>query len=763
MSRSSVESTGNTKTNQRVSLCIEGMHCAGCVGRVESALREVEGVSDAVVSLVDGVARIKGTGLDSKRLIDEVTKRGFPAIQVKDRASVADQRTAIEKRQHESAKKWGQRVIVGFGAWVPMAIIHWAGHLIGLGEVHQVTNPWFWVLALLGLIVLIFVGGGFYASAYRAARGGGTNMDTLVSIGATAAFGFSIVVLLMKTLVHFGVVDGPVVYPLYFGEAAGLLAIISLGHYLEARTSAVAGSAVRDLLALQPDEVTRLTSASDQTGTVVPSAEINPDDLMLIRPGERIAVDGTIVDGASTFDESGVTGESMPVERGLEEPVTAGSMNLTGRLIIQATTDGRNTTVARIAEMVRNAQASKANIQRLADRVCAFFVPAVLTVAVITFLGWILFGSGVGEAGRWVSALVNATTVLVISCPCALGLATPTAVMVGSGAASRRGILVKTATALERAASIDCVMFDKTGTLTVGQPRVIFASDDQTLKQAARLAASSNHPLAQAIVQEAEQRGLINENQPGAEEVTETAGRGLRGVVNGEVIEVLALRKDDTNRQSDPNVEQATTSVVICDGRELGVIRFRDEIRDDAPAVIRTLQDDGLEPIILTGDRKAVAHAIAKQIGIDAEDVRAELSPEDKVKAVHTEWEQGYCVAMVGDGINDAAALAQAGADGGLGVAMGTGTNIAIESADVVIPSDRLAALHDLVQISRLSLRTIKQNLFLSFVYNVTMIPAAALGFFGLHGPLIAAAAMGLSDLSVIGNAIRLKVRLRQK
>ncbi|MBL1216186.1 MAG: cadmium-translocating P-type ATPase [Planctomycetes bacterium] len=764
MTQTELDTSENGRTEEScLTLSVDGMHCAGCVSRVEKALAEIPGVQRAVVSLADARAVIKGSDLDAQQLIDKVTSRGFAAGIARQGASVAEQRSDIEHRQHASARKWRKRTLIGFGAWVPMAVIHWAGTTIGLGHVHDVTNPWFWVLAGLAAAVLVFVGSGFYASAIKAARTGSTNMDTLVSIGATAAFGFSIVVVILKVLEYTGTISGPISQPIYFGEAAGLLAIISLGHYLEARTSAVAGSAVRDLLSLQPDEVTRLETSDDVEGTTISSADVKPGDLMLFKPGQRVAVDGSIVAGRSTLDESVVTGESMPVERDIDQPVIAGSLNLTGKLVVKATTDGHDTTVARIADMVRAAQASKADIQRLADKVCAVFVPAVLTVAGLTFIGWgivAMLAEG-AAADRWVDALVYATTVLVISCPCALGLATPTAVMVGSGAASRRGILVKSAQSLERAASIGAVMFDKTGTLTLGAPVLSrHTGDQETLRLAASLSSASSHPLSQAVTRAAAEAGIAI-TPP--DSVQETAGCGITGTVDGRSVEILSPSAAAKRGLTLPDETESTTetvSVVCVDGRAAGTLAFQDQLRPDAAHLVQLLLNDNLRPILLTGDRRPVAEAIGAAVGIPTHDIRAELRPEDKSAIVRQLSDEGTTVAMVGDGINDAAALALAGSLGGIGIAMGTGTNIAIESADVVIPADRLAAVHELVQISKRSLNTIKQNLFLSFVYNVIAIPAAALGLFGLHGPLIAAAAMGLSDLSVIGNAIRLKKRL---
>ena len=756
----------NRDASPRLRLAIEGMHCAGCVGKVEAALKAVPGVASAAVSLPHASAEVSGRDLRPDELLVAVQDAGFEATPLVERQSVADQRTAIEQRQHRTARMWRNRFIAGFLAWLPMLPSHlpeWLGgsaaHAHG---VHDPGDPWLWVHAALSTFVQIYVGGAFYRSAFKAARSRATNMDTLVSIGATAAYLFSLTVFVLALV---GVRTGQ---PLYFGESAGLLTLISLGHWLEARTTAAAGSATRELLALQPDEVTRLSDLQHSRGETVRSADVRPGDLLFIRPGERVAVDGVVVQGQSTVDESIVTGESLPVERGPGAAVPAGALNLTGRLVVRAATDGTNTTVARIAELVRQAQTSKADIQRLADRVSSVFVPAVLLVALATFAGWAIFGG----ADRWTEAIVNATTVLVISCPCALGLATPTAVMVGSGAASRRGILVKSANTLERAAAIDTVLFDKTGTLTAGKPVVVHA-ENETLRLAASLAESSHHPLSQAIVDEARKRRL---EIPLAARVEEAAGRGLSGEVDGRRMELLSQasaaerlsRRAALAADAQADIERGTrdgltASVLFRDGEPLGAVAFRDELRPEARELVADLKAAGIDPMLVTGDRAPVARAIAAAAGLGPSNVMAELRPDDKVRLVRETAQRRRVVAMVGDGINDAAALAEAGARGGIGVAVGAGANVAVEAADVVVPGEDLRRLLDLVRIGRLSLRTIKQNLALSFLYNIVAIPAAALGLLGLQGPLIAAAAMALSDLSVVGNSLRLKHRLSRQ
>jgi len=587
-----------------------------------------------------------------------------------------------------------------------------------------------WVMFIGATTVLIAAGGGFYRSAWSAAKRGTTNMDTLIAMGATTAYIYSLVIFLMKL---FG---STIDQPLYFSEAAALLGIISLGHWMEARATARAGSAVRELLELQPDKAEIIDRAGAGSHTI-PSADVNPGDRILIRPGGLVPVDGKVIEGESEVDESLVTGESWPAQKKPGALVVAGSLNTTGRLIIEATVDGRHTTVARIAEMVQRAQTSKADIQRLADRVSAIFVPAVLIIAALTLAGWWL-------AGDFTTGVIATVTVLIISCPCALGLATPMAVMVGAGAASKRGILIKSAMALETAGRATHVIFDKTGTLTTGAAAVTSVTSEngrdmnEVLRLAAAVESPSEHPVARAIARAAHERKL---SVPAVSEFRAIPGEGVRGAVDGCTVTVI---RD----------EHATARVEV-DGRIIGRIIVADGLRPDAKAAVAQLRAMGLKVFMLSGDRREIAESIGTALGLQPAEIIAEATPESKVQFVQELTTKGATI-MVGDGINDAAALAQAD----MGIALASGTNIAIESADVVIPSDRVLAVPEMIHLARQTLKTIKQNLFFAFFYNAVAIPAAALGLLGAFGPLIAAAAMGFSDITVIGNAIRLKRRL---
>ncbi len=698
-------------------LKVSGMHCASCAAAVQRALESRPGVRSAAVSFTDGTATVVGDDLQATALVEAVRDGGYDAEPAEAALAPAELKSEIEVRQARQERLWRRRAVVGLGLWVPMELVH-------LLVADAAWKPWF--LLAGATIVLATAGWGFYRSAAAAARRGTTNMDTLIAMGATTAYVFSLVVFIAR---FFGKLADQ---PLYFSEAAALLGLISLGHWLEARASAKAGSAVRDLLELQPDQAELLDA--DGTPRTIASADIQPGGRLLLRPGGRVPVDGVVVEGETEIDESVVSGESMPVHKRPGDAVVAGSMNTTGRLVVEATVDGRHTTVARIAEIVQRAQASKAGVQKLADRVCAVFVPAVLAIAALTFAGWWL----AGDLGKGVVATV---TVLIISCPCALGLATPMAVMVGAGAASRRGILVKSAGAFERAGRAGHVVFDKTGTLTTGAPAVTEIrpvsglAEDELLRLAAAVEAPSEHPIGRAIVRSAADRGLQWPQASGFEAVP---GRGVRGTVNGRSVEI---GRDETS---------AATCLVLVDGVETGTLTVTDTLREDAATAVTRLREMGLVVSMLSGDRRDVANAVGRRLGLDADRVVAEATPESKTEFV---TELGDGTVMVGDGINDAAALVAAD----LGIAMASGTNIAIESADVVIPGRHVLAVPETIHIARSTLATIKQNLFFAFFYNAVAIPVAALGLLGASGPLMAAAAMGLSDLTVIGNALRLK------
>ncbi len=705
---------------------IDGMHCAGCAAGLQQALAGVDGVTGASVDYTSGLATIEGPVLEAT-LLDAIERRGFSGTRLTPGLDVAATRTDIERRQTEAVRRWRRRAIIGLGLWLPLETLHWT-----LGHAGHSWMPW--VMLVGSAVVLAIAGGGFYASAWSAARRRTTNMDTLIALGATTAFAWSGVVMLMQR-----VAADPAVWlerPLYFAESAALLGLISLGHWIEAAATARAGAAVRELLELQPDDA-ELVDASGAVRTIA-SGDLQRGDRVQVRPGGRIPVDGTIIEGDADIDESLVTGEPLPVRRTPGDAVVAGTVNTTGRLVVEATVSGRHTTVARIAELVRHAQGSRAPIQRLADRISAIFVPSVVSIAVLTILGWGLVG------GDWETGVVSAVTVLIISCPCALGLATPMAVMVGAGEASRRGILVKSAADLEAAGRIRSVAFDKTGTLTLGRPALgeieLLAdggfSDADVLRLAASAESASEHPIGRAIVESAKARGITTMPVTG---FASTAGVGVRAVVEHRVVEVV---RDD----------RASCRVVV-DGVDVARLRVVDRPRPDAAATIDRLRRQGIRIRMITGDRRDAAIALGRELGLSPAEIVADATPESKLELIAA---AGTETAMVGDGINDAAALARAT----LGIAMAGGTGAAIESAGVVVPADRVGGVADAIDLAKRTLATIRQNLALAFLYNSLAIPAAAFGLLGVHGPLIAAGAMAFSDVSVIGNALRLRASL---
>ncbi|MCH2136640.1 MAG: cadmium-translocating P-type ATPase [Phycisphaerales bacterium] len=702
------------------------MSCASCAGSITTALMRHDGVEDVSVNVPGATVTVTGT-IDQATAASIVTDAGFPAMP-------ADQVAPARQGDREAAaiakeRRWARRAAIGLGIWVPTAVLNWT-----LGE----DLLWLqWVQLAAGTIVTVLVGPGFFTSAWAAAKRRTTNMDTLISIGAGTAYVYSVVLFVLERMqIETG-------QPMYFTEASVLFGLISLGHWFEARSSRRAGSAIRELLELQPDTAER--RLDDGATEVVELDQISPGDHLVVRPGGRLPVDGTVLEGASEIDESLITGESEPVARGVGDPVVSGSLNTVGRLIIEATASGADSTVARITELVSNTMGSKASIQRLTDKVSSIFVPIVLAVAVCTVIGWSILAGVTDDWAPFRTGIISAVTVLIISCPCALGLATPMAIMVGTGESGRRGILIKSAEALEHAASVERVIFDKTGTLTKGEPSVTTviaeegSSEDDVVRIAAAAEAPSEHPVARAVLAEAHQRGITPE---AVDDFLAVPGQGVQATLQGKPVEVMR----------DPRA----ACVVRHGGVEIGRIDVRDTPLPDAAQTVQRLTEMGLQVTMLSGDRQDAAEAIADDIGLPRDAVIAGQTPESKANWV---TERSETTIMVGDGLNDAAALAGAT----VGMAVGSGTNVAIDAADVVIPAHRPSAVPLLVKISRSTLRAIKQNLFLAFVYNTAMIPVAAFGLLGPWGPVIAAGAMAVSDVSVIGNTVRLSASLKRR
>jgi len=728
-----VERAGYAVPRESTELEIEGMTCASCVARVERALRTVPGVTEAGVNLATNRASIEHAGADAAALIAAVQRAGYDAHAV-------TQRGPAMPRSDGGA---GWRVALAAVLSTPL-VLPMLADLFG----RHWLLPAAWQLAL-ATPVQFWLGARFYRAGWKALRAGSANMDLLVALGTSAAFGLSLVLWWR---------DPQGMPHLYFESAAVVITLVLLGKWLESRAKQRTLAALDALRALAPEFA---TLRRDGVETSVPLDQVRVGDEVVVRPGERVPTDGVLLEGRSHFDESMLTGESLPVAREPGERVTGGAINAEGRVVLRTTAVGAETTLARIVRMVENAQAKKPPIQQTVDRVAEVFVPAVLAVAALTLLGWGLFSQG-----GWEAAVVNAVSVLVIACPCALGLATPTALMVGTGLAAQRGILVRDAQALETMRQVRVVAFDKTGTLTVGRPRLsaLVAADgvdeNALLAEAAALQAGSEHPLARAVLEAAHERGLATS---AAADVQAVPGRGIEGRVDGRQLRLGSTRwLTELNVVPTPALSAAAAQAQA-EGRSVswlvdahtatvrGLFAFGDEAKPEAAQAVTALHAQGVRCVLVSGDNRGAAMAIARQLGID--DVRAEVLPGDKaqvVAALRSGLAPGEKVAMVGDGINDAPALAAAD----VGLAMATGTDVAMESAGLTLMRGDVRLVPEALALSRAVTHKIWQNLFWAFAYNVVGIPAAALG---LLTPVIAGAAMALSSVSVVSNALLLR------
>jgi Cu+-exporting ATPase len=735
-------------TDAEITLAVSGMDCASCVSHVEKAASRLPGVNSCRVNLATGraVVRFDSQSVSAEQVAQAITSAGYGATPQTSELAV---RSTREDARHAAARAWLARAIVGVILWLPVELTHWILHARGLMPV------WLdWTAFVTSTVALIYVGWGFYSSALRALLHLTVNMDTLIAIGATVAWLYSLVAFAGWQLGYFG---RPAA--LYFMESSGLLALISLGHWLEAEARDSAGSAIRQLLDLSPATALLLDDAG-QTREV-PLDQLHVGDRFLVRPGDRIGVDGIVLEGSSGVDESMMTGEPLPKLRTAGNEVIGGTQNVDGRLVVRATKVGRDTALAQIIDLVDNAQSSKPPVQQLADRIAAVFVPVVLLIALLTAVGWLIAGraAGRGESAAWAAAANASCSVLIIACPCALGLALPAAVMVCTGRGAKRGILFRDIDAVQRAGAIRVALLDKTGTLTHGKPTLsrICPGPDIDENALLRLAAAaeqySEHPLAKSIVATAVQRGI---DMPDLESFSNEGGLGVVVRVNGR--DLLVGNSALLAKYNAPAPEQASgysgSTVLVAekrsaDGpwRSLGAIELTDQIRDEAASVVAALRDMGIRAVLLTGDSAAAASAVATAVGIT--DVRADVRPQQKAEVVRSAQADGGHVAMIGDGINDAPALAAAD----LGIAIGTGSDIAKEAGGIVLVGG-LGALPAAIRLSRRTMRTIHQNFFFAFLYNVLAIPLAAAG---MLNPLIAAAAMALSDLTVLGNALRLR------
>ncbi|MBA3435335.1 MAG: copper-translocating P-type ATPase [Chloroflexi bacterium] len=743
-----------------LTLPIEGMTCASCVNRIERFLRKTDGVVEASVNLATERATVSfDPGLAGRSdLVKAVEAAGYdvrpePVAQA---ASESGDAAAVEVEQQDRAKAQELRdlglralvsIVVAAGIF---ALMFWPERPIAMEELNKLV---LWPATF----IQFWAGGRFYRAAWRALKHRSATMDTLVALGTSAAWVYSVVLTMWPHLVMAAGVE-PVTY---FDTSALIIGFILAGRWMEARARTRTAGAVRALLSLQA-RMARLVGA-DGTEKDVPVDQVQAGDLLRVRPGERIPVDGLVHDGRSSVDESMLTGESMPVGKGPGDEVIGATINTSGSFIFRATRVGAETVLAHIVRMVQEAQGSKAPIQRLADVVSGYFVQIVLVVAALTFGIWMLFG----PEPRLTFALVSAITVLIIACPCAMGLATPTAIMAGTGKGAEAGILIRGGEALEIAHKIRTVVFDKTGTLTMGRPAVAFVvaapgvTDDELVSAAASLERGSEHPLGTAVVAEAERRGLASAAVEGFDAVV---GRGVVGSIDGErvlvgnrgLLESQGVAVDTLGEVAVQRAENAETPIFVArDGRVLGLITVSDPIRPQAAEAVAALHARGFEVWLVTGDASAVAHAVARQVGI--EHVMAEVLPAGKAERIAELQAGGRRVAMVGDGINDAPALAKAD----LGVAIGTGTDVAIEASDITLVGGDPRLVVSAIDLSRRTLSIIRQNLFWAFAYNVVLIPVAMgvlYPFFGiLLDPVFAAGAMALSSVSVVLNSLRLR------
>jgi Cu+-exporting ATPase len=725
--QAAVEKAGYTVAQREIDLNIAGMTCASCVGRVEKALLKVPGVLAASVNLATESARVKVTGgADAAALIAAIDKAGYEAT-----VPAASQASAPTAAPNRDGMKVAFAAVLAFPLMLPM-LLEWAGiHLMLPG----------WMQFVLATPVQFYFGARFYKAGWKAARAGSGNMDLLVALGTSAAYGLS---------VYQWLTAGEILPHLYFEASAVVITLVLLGKWLESRAKRQTASAIRALQVLRPESA---RVRRDGVELDLPVEQVKVGDLVVIRPGERVAVDGVVVEGASQINESLITGESLPVDKHVGDKVTGGAINADGLLLVRTQAVGGETTLSRIIRLVEDAQAAKAPIQHLVDKVSAIFVPVVLVLALLTMLGW-WFATGELE-----NAIINAVAVLVIACPCALGLATPTAIMAGTGVAARYGILIKDAEALEVAHAVNTVVFDKTGTLTIGKPALAALhahgiDDARLLQLAASIQRGSEHSLATAVLDAASARHI--EPLP-ATGLSALPGRGLAARVDG-----LELKLGSTRLMQELHVDMAplasqalalentgnTISWLASGSELLGLFAFSDQVKPNAQAAIAHLHSLGIRTVMLTGDNQGSADAVGKLLGIDT--VAAKMLPADKTAKIVALKGEGAKVAMVGDGINDAPALAAAD----VGIAMSTGTDVAMHAAGITLMRGDPALVADAIDISRRTYSKIRQNLFWAFIYNLIGIPLAA---FGLLNPMVAGAAMAFSSVSVISNALLLR------
>ena len=746
----------NTIQTASQELIIDGASCASCVGKIEKALRAVAGVESAAMNFALRTAQVTGD-VEADSLIKAVESIGYNAKSTNEASDdeLLDEKEIADEKYYSSLLK---QMWLALGLGIPLMIYSLAG---GPMTVDTTLERIVWLfIGMMCLGIMYFAGKHFYLGAWKSFINHSANMDTLIALGTGTAWIYSMIV------VFFPLALPEMARHVYFEATAMIIGLINLGLALEVKAKGRTSEAIKRLLGLQAKtaRVVRVIDGKEQEIDIA-IAQVNLNDIVRVRPGEKISVDGIVVQGRTSIDESMLTGEPMPVEKSANDEVVAGTLNKSGSILFKATRVGKDTALAHIINMVKRAQNSKPPIGRLADVISGYFVPVIMIIAIVSALAWLNFGPDPALA----FAVVSATTVLIIACPCALGLATPMSVMVGVGKAAEAGVLIRNGEALQSASKITAMVLDKTGTITAGAPSITDIiitdkaySEKELLTLAASIESGSEHPLAEAIVDSALEQGIALESVSDFHAIT---GQGVQANIKGQQLlfgnqKLMLSNKvalNDSVAKAQKLADEAKTPMYLAiDNKLAAIIAVSDPIKEDSVSAIKRLQANGIRVVMLTGDNSATAHAVAKKVGIN--EVFADVMPEDKANKVAELQAQGEIVGMTGDGINDAPALALAN----VGFAIGTGTDVAIESADITLMRGSLHGLADAIAISKATLRNIKQNLFGAFIYNVAGVPFAAgvlYPFFGLLlNPVIAGAAMAFSSLTVVSNANRLRL-----